>query len=103
VDVVLFLLMLAVYGFVLGSLGRLAVPGPDPMPVWRTILLGLAGSFLGGIVAALLGLGAEPDSGSLGGSFVAALVGTTVLLLAYRRFVQRRPITGPAAHRRPGA
>jgi uncharacterized membrane protein YeaQ/YmgE (transglycosylase-associated protein family) len=103
VDVVVFLVVLAVYGLVLGSLARLAVPGPDPMPIWRTILLGLAGSFVGGIVAALLGVGADPDTGSMTASFVAALAGTTILLLLYRRFLQHRPITGPRAHERPGA
>jgi len=103
VDVVVFLLVLAVYGFVLGGLARLAVPGPDPMPVWRTILLGLGGSFVGGLIAALLGVGAEPDAGSMAASFVAALAGTTILLLLYRRFLQHRPITGPRAHEPPGA
>jgi uncharacterized membrane protein YeaQ/YmgE (transglycosylase-associated protein family) len=103
VDVVVFLVVLAVYGFVLGSLARFAVPGPDPMPVWRTILLGLAGSFVGGLIVALLGVGAEPDTGSMAASFVAALAGTTILLLLYRRFLQHRPITGPRAQEPPGA
>ncbi len=31
-------------GFVIGGLARLAVPGPDPMPVWMTILIGFLGS-----------------------------------------------------------
>src|SRR5204862_886210 len=45
-------LMLA--GFITGGLARLAVPGPDPMPIWLTIAIGLAGSWGGGAVAAAI-------------------------------------------------
>lgn len=96
-DVLLFLVSLVVMGFVLGSLARFALPGPDPLPVWQTIALGIAGSFLGGVIAGLLGLGADTDTGSLAGSFLAALIGTTLLLFLYRRFVQGRTLTGPRA------
>ena len=34
-DVVVFLVVLAVYGFILGTLARFAVPGPDPMRAAR--------------------------------------------------------------------
>src|SRR4029079_7540290 len=33
-------------GFVTGALGRWAVPGPDPMPAWLTIFIGLTGSLV---------------------------------------------------------
>jgi uncharacterized membrane protein YeaQ/YmgE (transglycosylase-associated protein family) len=49
-DVIVYLLVLALSGLVVGALGRLAIPGKDPMSIWMTILVGLAGSFLGGIV-----------------------------------------------------
>ena len=32
-------------GFVIGLLARWAVPGPDPMPVWMTILIGVLGAW----------------------------------------------------------
>ena len=79
-------------GLVVGGLARFAVPGPDPMPIWMTILLGLAGSFLGGGVGYAL-------SGSTLGAFTGSVLAATILLLTYRRFVQRRPITGPGAAR----
>jgi uncharacterized membrane protein YeaQ/YmgE (transglycosylase-associated protein family) len=88
------LLAVLVSGFVVGLLARLAVPGPDPMPIWTTMFFGVAGSFLGGGVG--YGIGAE--WGALMGSVIAA----TILVLAYRRFVQKRPITGPGAKLRPG-
>jgi uncharacterized membrane protein YeaQ/YmgE (transglycosylase-associated protein family) len=81
-------------GLVIGALGRLAVPGPDPMPIWLTILLGIAGSIVGGIVAVAIGLG-------VGGIFVASVFAATLLVIAYRRIVQQRGITGPDARRMP--
>ena len=78
-------------GFVIGGLGRLAVPGPDPMPIWLTILLGIVGSIVGGAVALGLGLG-------VGGVFVLSVLAATLIVIAYRRLVQKRPVTGPGSH-----
>jgi uncharacterized membrane protein YeaQ/YmgE (transglycosylase-associated protein family) len=77
-------------GFVIGGLGRLAVPGPDPMPIWLTILLGIVGSIVGGAVAVALGLG-------IGGVFVLSVLAATLIVIAYRRLVQKRPVTGPGS------
>lgn len=99
--VVAFVLLLAVSGLVVGGLARLAVPGPDPMPWWQTIALGVAGSFLGGLVAAAVGLGGSADdAGDASGSFVASVAGATVLLILYRKLVQGRPLTGPGSRGR---
>ena len=92
-DIVVFALVLAVSGLVVGALARLAVPGPDPMSIWRTITLGIVGSFVGGLIAGLLGVGG-------GGVFLLALAGAVVLLIVYRRVFQGRGITGPGARRR---
>jgi uncharacterized membrane protein YeaQ/YmgE (transglycosylase-associated protein family) len=50
----LFLLWLGFVGFVVGGLGRLLVPGPNRMTMTLTILIGLAGSYTGGLVGNLL-------------------------------------------------
>ena len=50
----LFLALLVAAGFVVGGLARLALPGPDPMPWWQTVLLGWAGSLVAGIVTWVL-------------------------------------------------
>jgi uncharacterized membrane protein YeaQ/YmgE (transglycosylase-associated protein family) len=78
---------------VVGALARLAVPGPDPMPLWATVALGLVGSLLGGIVTWLF-------AGTPPGLLVAVLC-SVILLILYRRLVQRRGITGPDARRPP--
>jgi uncharacterized membrane protein YeaQ/YmgE (transglycosylase-associated protein family) len=86
---VFFILGLIISGFVIGGLARLALPGPDPMPWYATIGLGLGGSLIGGLVAEIV-LGTY-------GSFLFALLGAILLLYLYRRFVQHRGITGPSA------
>ena len=49
-----YLILVALSGLVVGALGRLALPGPDPMTIFQTILVGLAGSFLAGVVTWIL-------------------------------------------------
>jgi uncharacterized membrane protein YeaQ/YmgE (transglycosylase-associated protein family) len=78
-------------GFFTGALARLAIPGPDPMPIWLTIAIGLTGSIAG----ALVGKAISNDNGYVISftSFGVAIA----LVAAYRRFVQQRPIFGPGA------
>jgi uncharacterized membrane protein YeaQ/YmgE (transglycosylase-associated protein family) len=79
------LIALVVGGLIVGALARLALPGPDPMSIPMTIVLGVAGSLLGGLVARIF-IGT-------GGGFLFALVGAILLLYLHRRFVQKRPLT----------
>jgi uncharacterized membrane protein YeaQ/YmgE (transglycosylase-associated protein family) len=86
-----FVLAILVSGFFTGAFARLAIPGPDPMPIWLTIAIGLAGS----IVGAVFGKAISNDNGYVISftSFGVAIA----LVAAYRRFVQQRPIFGPGA------
>ena len=52
-----YILSLVIVGFVVGALGRLVVPGPNPIGAWRTLGVGLLGAFVGSLVGGLLGLG----------------------------------------------
>jgi len=90
--VIALLVFLAVWGLIVGALARLALPGPDPMGILATIGLGLAGSFLGGLLAGLLWHRAA--------GFVFSVLCSILVLYLYRRFVQHRPLTGPGAHGR---
>jgi uncharacterized membrane protein YeaQ/YmgE (transglycosylase-associated protein family) len=54
-EILVFIVSLVITGAIFGALGRLAVPGPNPMSIGMTILVGIGGAFLGGIVGALLG------------------------------------------------
>ena len=77
-------------GLIVGALGRLAVPGRDPMPLWLTILIGIVGSIVGGIVAIALGF-------AICGVFVLSVLAATLIVIAYRRIVQKRTVTGPGS------
>jgi uncharacterized membrane protein YeaQ/YmgE (transglycosylase-associated protein family) len=50
----LFILMILVSGLAIGTVARWIMPGPDPMSIAKTILLGIAGSIVGGLAAGLL-------------------------------------------------
>ncbi len=94
------ILTLLVSGLIIGLLARFAVPGKDPLKLWQTILLGIAGSLLGGLVAGLFGAidaDDEVTSGEAMTSFLFALGGAIVLLILYRKLVQKRSLTGPGS------
>ena len=82
--------------FITGALARFALPGPDPMPPWLTLVIGLLG-FIGGeaLVFAIGGRKAASWSG------LAAFGIAVCLVIAYRRFVQKRPVWGKEAYRFP--
>lgn len=79
-----------IVGLIAGILAKIAMPGPDPGGVILTIVIGIAGAVVGGlIVNALLG-----RPGVTGFDLPTVLVATlgAVLLLAVYRFVTRRVV-----------
>lgn len=68
-----FLLVMAISGLVVGALGRLLVPGRQPMGILATILTGVGGSLVGGFIARLI-FGPEYVPGLLIGALGAALL-----------------------------
>jgi uncharacterized membrane protein YeaQ/YmgE (transglycosylase-associated protein family) len=80
----LFILYLVVIGLVAGFIARLLVPGPDPMGVGATILLGIVGSFIGGFLGYVL-FGVDFDEGGIQAAGVfGSIVGAVIALLIYR-------------------
>ncbi len=69
-------------GLIAGALAKLIMPGRDPGGWIITILLGIAGAFVGGFIGSLVGLG-EVGGISIG-SIITATVGAIVLLFIYR-------------------
>lgn len=49
-SVLLYLILTFLVGLVVGGLARLALPGPDPMSIWQTALIGIAGSVGAGLL-----------------------------------------------------
>ena len=79
-----FILGLIVIGFLAGLLARAIVPGPDPMGIGGTILLGVIGSFVGGFLGYLL-FGRDINDGAVQASgIIGSVIGAIIALLIYR-------------------
>jgi len=83
-----------IIGLVAGLLGRLLVPGPQPMGWLLTIVLGLVGSVVGGFVSSLI-FGTDPmEPGFHAGGLVMSTIGAVIVLVVYSA-LQKRRISGP--------
>jgi uncharacterized membrane protein YeaQ/YmgE (transglycosylase-associated protein family) len=78
-SVVLLIILLALQGLVVGAFARLALPGKDPLTLFQTMAVGIAGSLLAGIVFYLI-FGDEAAPGFLG-----ALVFSVLIMYFIRR------------------
>ena len=45
-----------IIGAIIGALGRLVVPGRQPIPIWLTIVVGIVAAFIGTWLAGALGI-----------------------------------------------
>ena len=70
------LLWVIIIGLVVGVIAKLLTPGRDPMGFIFTILLGIAGSFVGTFVGRAIGLYSEGQSAG----FIMSVIGAIVLL-----------------------
>jgi len=78
-----FLFTLLVLGAFAGYVGRLLVPGPDPMSIPGTIVLGIVGSFVGGFVGWAL-FGKDLDEGAFQTSgIIGSVLGAVIALIVY--------------------
>lgn len=75
---IVFLIVLAVIGLVVGALARLLLPGPDPMGVGATILLGMAGTFSAGLFSWFV-------LHRHGGGLILSVLFSMLILWLYRR------------------
>ena len=72
-----FIIGLLISGLIVGALGRLVIPGPNPMSIAMTIAVGIGGSLLGGLVGNLL-------FGRPGGLLLAVAGATLIVWLIER-------------------
>ncbi len=79
-------LWVAMIGLVVGALAKLIMPGRDPGGFIVTMLLGIAGSFLGTFLGRAIGLYQEGQAAG----FIMSLVGALLLLAIYHFFQRRR-------------
>lgn len=71
-----------VMGLIVGILAKIIMPGKDSGGFITTILLGIGGAFVGGVIGSALGLGTI--SGFNLGSILLAVGGAIVLLILFR-------------------
>ena len=75
-----------IIGLIAGALGKLIMPGDDPGGIIVTILIGIAGAFVGGFVTQnLLGMG----GGGFIWTIIVATLGAIILLALYRLVANR--------------
>ena len=79
-----------ILGLLAGIIAKVLLPGDDPGGIIITPLIGIAGALLGGFIAKLLGLGDPIDNFFDLSTWVAAIVGSLILLIAYRAIAGRR-------------
>ena len=69
-----------IIGGIAGALAKLIMPGDDPGGIIVTILIGIAGAFVGGFLTSLIGVG----SGGFIWTIIVATIGAIILLAIYR-------------------
>jgi uncharacterized membrane protein YeaQ/YmgE (transglycosylase-associated protein family) len=79
-------LWMCIIGLIAGALAKLVMPGKDPGGILITMLLGIAGSLLGGFVGRALGLYERGE----GAGLIMSVIGAIILLAIYR-MVRRSP------------
>ena len=92
---VLYIIAIAFSGLIVGALARLLLPGRDPMSIFQTILVGVAGSLIAGLVVRYVF-----DSDAAPGFLLSLLC--AVLIVFVVRKVRERQMRGVPEPSRPG-
>jgi len=82
------LLWTALIGLVVGAIAKLIMPGKEPGGIWITMLIGIAGSFIGTFLGRMVGHYQEGQSAG----FIMSLVGACILLGIYQFFKRRASV-----------
>lgn len=73
------ILVWAVFGLVVGAIARLLYPGRQPMGLLATMVLGIIGSFMGGLIAWMFGF--RPEEGPFAGAgWIMSILGALIVV-----------------------
>lgn len=78
------LIIWCVYGLFVGSIAKSIVPGEENFGFWKTIALGVAGSYCGGIITYLLGMTALQPAG-----IIMGVAGAIASLVFYKKLLEK--------------
>ena len=81
-----------IIGLIAGALARLIMPGRDPMGIIATIVLGIVGSVLGGLVSWAIWGADTPDGGFRPAGLLLSIIGAIVVLWIYRMIKARNTV-----------
>ena len=76
-----------VFGLIAGFIARAIVPGKDDIGLLRTILLGIVGSVVGGLIVGLLTVGIR---GFEPAGWIGSVIGAVVVLVVYNKVTGRK-------------
>ena len=85
-----FVIGMVLIGLVAGFIARALVPGRDSMSVFATIVLGVIGSFIGGLLADVFVNNSAQDKGVHPVGLIGSVIGAVVALLVYRALNRNR-------------
>lgn len=85
-----FILFLLIVGIIGGFVARALVPGDDSMSFGATMLLGIIGSFVGGLLGYVLFRNDANDGAFQASGIIGSIVGSIIALLVYRATNGRR-------------
>ena len=81
-----------IIGLVAGALARLIMPGRDPMGIIMTIILGIVGSILGGLVSWAIWGADTRDGGFRPAGLLLSILGAIIVLWIYRMIKSRSTV-----------
>ena len=81
------LLWSLIVGLVIGAIAKAIMPGKDPGGIFITMILGVAGSIVAGLLGGALGIYHRGDTGP---GIIASIIGSVILLAGYRAIAGRR-------------
>jgi uncharacterized membrane protein YeaQ/YmgE (transglycosylase-associated protein family) len=83
ISLILYLIFVFFTGLIVGGLGRLVLPGRDPMTIPQTAAIGIAGSLIAGLISLAI------FHGRSGGGIVLSVICAAVLVWVVRRMRER--------------
>jgi uncharacterized membrane protein YeaQ/YmgE (transglycosylase-associated protein family) len=89
-----------ILGLLAGAIAKAIMPGDDPGGIFVTMLIGIAGAIVGGLIASALNVGDLDEFFDIG-TWLIAICGSLLLLALYRVIIgNRRGVGGAATTRR---
>ncbi|MGI8977679.1 MAG: GlsB/YeaQ/YmgE family stress response membrane protein [Pirellulaceae bacterium] len=84
----------AVFGLIIGAVARLLYPGRQSMSIFMTMVLGIVGSLVGGLLTWAVGFG-DPNEGAFhGAGWIMSIVGALIVVWIGIFATQSRPASG---------